>query len=284
MSITEHNSFSRTAVMVAAFRGRASARPEPLIRDPWAAALAGAEGPDLADAFETHFPAFELWIAVRTAYLDAHVARWTAAPFAFEQVVVLGAGLDTRAARLAHKGVHFFEVDHPATQAEKLARLARLPDYPVRAATYVACDFETDDFVDRLVEAGFRSDAPALIVWEGVVPYLSEPAIRATLRRITTACHPQSVLVFDYVMRRIAEGKDIRESDAKNVELLGTLGEPVRFGTNDPLPLLYDEGFRHVRCVSFDEICLSFTGTYDRARTFRFQHVATASCSAHDLL
>jgi len=284
MSITQHGVASRTAVMVAAFRGRASARPEPLIRDPWAAALAGGEGPGLADAFEKHFPAFELWIAVRTAYLDAHVARWTAPPLRFEQVVVLGAGLDTRAARLARTGVRFFEVDHPATRSVKLARLAELPGYPVPAATYVACDFETDDFVDRLVDAGFRRDAPALILWEGVVPYLTEPAIRATLRRITTACEKRSVVVFDYVMRRIAEGKDIREDDAKNVELLGTLGEPVRFGTNDPLPLLFDEGFRHVRCVSFDEICLSFTGTYDRARMFRFQHVATASCTAHDLL
>lgn len=284
MSITQHGSASRTAVMVAAFRGRASARPDPLIRDPWAAALAGAEGPGFADAFEKHFPAFELWIAVRTAYLDAHVARWTSAPFGFEQVVVLGAGLDTRAARLARPGVRFFEVDHPATQAEKLARLEALPDYPRSAATYVACDFETDDIVDRLVEAGFRRDAPALILWEGVVPYLSEPAIRATLRRITVACERRSVLVFDYVMRRIAEGKDIREDDAKNIELLGTLGEPVRFGTNDPLPLLFDEGFRHVRCVSFDEICLSLTGTYERARLFRFQHVATASRTAHDVL
>jgi methyltransferase (TIGR00027 family) len=284
MSITQHGVASRTAVMVAAFRGRASAREVPLIRDPWAAALAGAEGPGLADAFEAHFPAFELWIAVRTAYLDAHVARWTAPPFAFDQVVVLGAGLDTRAARLARDGVRFFEVDHPATQAEKLARLRALGDYPMERATYVACDFETDDFVDRLVDQGFRTSAPALILWEGVVPYLSEPAIRATLRRLATACEPDSVVVFDYVMRRIAEGKDIREDDAKNVELLGALGEPVRFGTNDPLPLLYEEGFRHVRCVSFDEMCLSLTGTYDRARMFRFQHVATASRTAHDLL
>lgn len=284
MSITQHGIASRTAIMVAAARGRASAREGALFRDPWAAALAGAEGAALADAFSTHFPAFELWMAVRTAVLDAHVARWTAPPFSFDQVVVLGAGLDTRAARLAREGVRFFEVDHPATQAEKLARLRALCDYPIERATYVACDFETDDFVDRLVEGGFRPDAPALILWEGVVPYLSEAAVRATLRRLASACERRSVVVFDYVMRRIVEAKDIREQDAKNVELLGDLGEPVRFGTNDPLPLLYEEGFRHVRCVSFDEMCLTLTGTYDRARTFRFQHVATASRTPHDLL
>lgn len=284
MSITEHGSASRTAIMVAAFRGRASARPDSICRDPWATALAGREGEALADEFQAHFPAFELWMAVRTAYLDAHVAHWTAPPYDFRQVVLLGAGLDTRAARLAQDGVRFFEVDHPSSQADKLGRLRALAGYPLAAATHVSCDFETDDFVDRLVAEGFDPGAPALVIWEGVVPYLSEAAIRRTLRRITTALERRTVLVFDYVMRRIVERKSISADDEENMRLLGTLGEPVKFGTNDPLPLLYEEGFRHVRCVSFDEACLSLTGTYERERMFRFQHLAIASRTPHTLV
>jgi len=284
MSITEHGSASRTAIMVAAFRGRASARPDAICRDPWASALAGREGESLADEFQAHFPAFELWMAVRTAYLDAHVEHWTSPPHAFSQVVLLGAGLDTRAARLAKDGVRFFEVDHPSSQRDKLARLRALHEYPIDAATYVSCDFETDDFIDRLVAEGFHPGAPALVIWEGVVPYLSEAAIRRTLRRITDACERRTVLVFDYVMRRIVERRDISPADEENMRLLGTLGEPVKFGTNDPLPLLYEEGFRHVRCVSFDEACLSLTGTYERDRMFRFQHLAIASRTPHTLI
>jgi methyltransferase (TIGR00027 family) len=282
MSITEHNAASRTAIMVAAFRGRASAHPGSICHDPWALALAGAQGSALADAFAQHFPAFELWMAVRTAYLDAHVEHWTAR--GFTQVVVLGAGLDTRAARLARTGVRFFEVDHPASQRDKLARLLALDGYPSDAATYVPCDFERDDFIERLCAHGFRRDAPAFIAWEGVVPYLSEPAIRGSLRRIAEACEPRSVLVFDYIMKRIAERNRVSADDERNLELLAELGEPVRFGINDPLPLLYDEGFRHVRCVSFDEACLSLTGTYERARMFRFQHLAIASRTPPELL
>jgi methyltransferase (TIGR00027 family) len=284
MSITEHGSASRTAVMVAAFRGRASARADRICDDTWASALAGAEGEALANEFEAHFPAFELWMGVRTAYLDAHVQHWTAPPHGFRQVVLLGAGLDTRAARLAKNGVRFFEVDHPSSQRDKLARLRALDGYPVEAATYVACDFETDDFIDRLAAEGFHPTAPALVIWEGVVPYLTEPAIRRTLRRITDACERRTVLVFDYVMRRIVEGRNISPHDEENMRLLGTLGEPVKFGTNDPLPLLYEEGFRHVRCVSFDEACLSLTGTYERDRMFRFQHLAIASRTPHTLV
>ena len=49
------------------------------------------------------------------------------------------------------------------------------------------------------------------------------------------------------------------------------------FGTNDPLPMLHECGFRHVRSVSFDQACLSLTGTYERSRQFRFQHIVHAS-------
>jgi methyltransferase (TIGR00027 family) len=282
MSITEHNAASRTAIMVAAFRGRASAREAAICHDPWALALAGDEGSALADAFARHFPAFELWMAVRTAYLDAHVEHWTAQGFA--QIVVMGAGLDTRAARLARPGVRFFELDHPASQHDKLARLAALDGYPIDAATYVPCDFETDDFIDRLVAHGFDRDVPAFISWEGVVPYLTEPAIRATLRRVADACEARTVLVFDYIMRRIVERDRVSADDERNMQLLVELGEPARFGINDPLPMLYEEGFRHVRCVSFDEACLSLTGTYERSRMFRFQHLAIASRTPHTLL
>src|SRR5688572_11588716 len=154
MSITAHGTASRTSMMIAAFRARASARPDAICSDPWATALAGAEGDSLADAFEKNFAAFELWTAVRTAYLDAHVRSWTGDPHRFTQVVLLGAGLDTRAARLAKDGVRFFEVDHPGTQREKLARLAAIPSYPIAAATYVECDFEVHDFVTQLRDAG----------------------------------------------------------------------------------------------------------------------------------
>lgn len=61
------------------------------------------------------------------------------------------------------------------------------------------------------------------------------------------------------------------------MDFVDRLGERIVFGTNDPLPMLYEEGFRHVRSVSFDEACLSLTGTYDRAREFRFQRIVLAS-------
>ena len=55
------------------------------------------------------------------------------------------------------------------------------------------------------------------------------------------------------------------------------LVEPVKFGTDDVLPILHDEGFRWVHTRNFDEICMDFTGTYERERKFRFQRLALSS-------
>jgi methyltransferase (TIGR00027 family) len=271
------NAASKSALVVAAYRGRASGRVNPICNDPWARALAGTEGEALAAQLDERFPAMELWVAVRTAALDAHIAFWTSAPHSIEQIVMLGAGFDTRAVRLAAPGRVFFEVDHPASQAEKRRRVAGLAGYPARAATYTACDFETDDFLERLLAAGLRADAPALLLWEGVVSYLSEPSIRATVRRIAQGCHPRSILLFDHLLK--LRKKDGQLTDDSQ-QFFGSLGEEVLFGTNDPLPLLYEEGFRHVRSVSFDEACLTLTGTYERAREFRFQRLVLASRTA----
>src|SRR4051794_7530287 len=97
---------SRTALLVAAYRARASKRAEPLISDPWAEGLAGADGEALAAKVDGFLNERELWIALRTAYLDAHVVTWTKDVEA-AQVVLLGAGLDARAARFAKPGVRF---------------------------------------------------------------------------------------------------------------------------------------------------------------------------------
>jgi methyltransferase (TIGR00027 family) len=265
---------SRTALMVAAYRGRASATPDALIDDPWAARLAGPAGEEIATKVAAINPHMELWIALRTAFIDRQVGSRVEG--GITQVVLLGAGLDTRAARLATDGVRFFEVDHPHSQEDKRARLAALDGYPTDAATYASCDFERDDFVERLVAAGFDSGAPAFFVWEGVTMYLSEEAVAATLARIS-GCHPESVVLFDYVNKNVAQGSRLREADAATRKMIEDLGEPMVWGVNDTTPILHRAGFRHLRTVSFDQICLALTGSWERARLFRFQGIALAS-------
>jgi len=114
------------------------------------------------------------------------------------QYVVLGAGLDTFAYRSPHgPALRVFEVDYPATQAWKRARLAEagiaIPD----SLVYVPVDFETQTLSKRLREAGFRGDAAALFSWLGVSMYLTRAAVLDTLRYVASLA-AGSGIVFDY--------------------------------------------------------------------------------------
>jgi methyltransferase (TIGR00027 family) len=269
---------SQTALMVCAFRARESRAARPLFVDPWAHALAGDEGEALAARLEERFPPMHLWLALRVAYLDRLVAL-AVDRLSVRQIVILGAGYDTRAARLPRADVTYFEVDHPATQAAKRARLAALPGYPVAAARYIACDFEHQDPIEQLVIGGFDVREPALVLWEGVVPYLTEAAVRATAARLALGLDRRSIVAFDFVGKKLVESPTLTEADLATRRYVGELGEPLRFGADDILPLCADAGFRWVRSLDFNQLALELRGDYVRARQFRFQHIALCSRS-----
>ena len=101
-------------------------------------------------------------MVLRTKAIDIHLAG--ALRSGINQLVILGAGLDARAWRLAAlKNATVFEVDHPATQQYKQSRIeGRTPPADVR---YVAVDFEKERFSDGLTRAGFRSDELSVWIW-----------------------------------------------------------------------------------------------------------------------
>lgn len=264
---------SRTARMVARFRALATDAYPGLAPDPFAGALADDLAVRDADTYLGAHPHMVLYMGLRTAAFDDEVRA--AARDGITQVVNLGAGLDMRAARLSTTGARFFEVDHPATQADKRARLAQAGI--ASAATFVPCDFERDDFLARLVASGFDAAAPALFVWEGVVYYLTEAAVRGTASRIARECHARSRLAFDLVGKRFVRGEIDTPEEQRARTLVAEMGEPLRFGTDDPLPLLVECGYRDVRTETFDAIALRLTGTYERDRKMRFQQIAVAS-------
>jgi methyltransferase (TIGR00027 family) len=95
------------------------------------------------------------------------------------QLVLLGAGLDTfgyRQPRWARR-MRIFEVDLPASQADKRARLARAGIAEPPNVTYVAAGFGSDRFIDRLVESGFDQGRPAFAACLGVLIYLTSDAV-----------------------------------------------------------------------------------------------------------
>jgi len=132
-------------------------------------------------------------MAIRTVAIDAAV-REAAAP----QVVILGAGLDGRAWRMPElREVVVFEVDHPDTQREKVARAASLVRI-AREVRFVPVDFTRDRLDDRLAAAGHDSARPTTWIWEGVVMYLTRSEAEATLEVIARRSAAGSRLIIVY--------------------------------------------------------------------------------------
>ena len=131
------------------------------------------------------------YLAARTRYFDGVVVR--ALQRGVTQVVIAGAGYDGRALRYAKPGVKWFELDHPATQADKRERLARL-GLTAPEVVFVAADFVIDDVAAELGAAGQRSDIATLFLCEGVAVYLEKEVLEGLLCGLRARAAPESRL------------------------------------------------------------------------------------------
>jgi methyltransferase (TIGR00027 family) len=119
----------------------------------------------------------------------------------FPQIVLLGAGMDTRALRFQdrNQGAMIFELDIKATQRHKLEVYERkktaLPD----ALVFVPINFNKQRLGDVLTQAGYREQQRTLFLWEGVTMYLEPEAVDSTLAFIRGSAAAGSIVVFDYV-------------------------------------------------------------------------------------
>jgi methyltransferase (TIGR00027 family) len=126
-----------------------------------------------------------------------------------DAVVILGAGLDTRAYQLARRShIPVFEVDLPVNIARKTATVRRVLGELPRSVRFVALDFERDDLLTALAEYGYRTDYRVFFIWEGVTQYLTDDAVRATLEGLRPVA-PGSRLVFTYVRRDFIDGTNL---------------------------------------------------------------------------
>jgi len=132
--------------------------------------------------------------SVRATFVDVAIERYLPG---VEQFVELGAGYDTRTARLQHnRQIRCFEVDLPKTQQMKRELLHQC-GVDTSGVKFVPANFLTDDWLDNLAKAGFDPRKPTFFLWEGVTYYLSREAMEKTFRTIATIT-PGSVVVFDY--------------------------------------------------------------------------------------
>jgi methyltransferase (TIGR00027 family) len=228
-----------------------------IFADPLAVRILGRPERDIradADARPDAAP-MRRFVCSRARIAEDAVARVVAD--GLRQVVILGAGLDTFAYRHAHgPDLQVFEVDHPATGDWKRSRLAAEGIRAVGALTYVGVDFERDSLADRLAAAGLDPARAAFFIWLGVVPYLSEPAIFATLG-VIAARSAVGHVVFDYGEPTHTRSPQARAYLETRAAAVAALGEPW-ITWFEPAPLharLEALGFVHI--TDFDEAARS---------------------------
>jgi methyltransferase (TIGR00027 family) len=170
-----------------------------IFTDPLALRILGADA-ELAVREAQNDPSkrtLRLFIAVRTRFAEDALAN-AVARRGVRQLVVLGAGLDTYGYRTSlRESLRIFEVDHPATQAWKRQRLAAAAILVPGTLTFAPVDFEQETLADGLTAAGFDPAQQSFFTWLGVVPYLTEQAIFATLGFIA-GLPAGAHVVFDY--------------------------------------------------------------------------------------
>jgi methyltransferase (TIGR00027 family) len=235
---------SRTARQNALFRALEARRPagDRVADDPVAAAFLGPEFRLVAGVarmsparrliewyIDHRWPCVRGGVVARTALIDQTVG---AELDQVRQVLILGAGFDSRAYRLPRmRGARVFEVDHPDTQAAKQHGLQRRGPLPANV-TFVPVVFGTDDPAAQLAAAGFEAGAPTLVLWEGVTNYLDPEAVDSTFAFLAGAVGPASPVLFTYVDRGMLNGTASFEGAQTTMRAVRRVGEPFTYGMN----------------------------------------------------
>lgn len=250
---------SVTAEAVTAARALEHLKPaaERVVDDPWAElflspatrqAVAVWSGSFTRQVFRRLGPTGTSYVPLRHRFIDDHLLA--ALDGGIRQVVLLGAGYDTRAYRFADQldGRAVFEVDLPAISRAKAATVARNRErFPRANVVRVEIDFESQSLTDVLPDAGLAVGAPTFFIWEGVPMYLTRAAVKATLAAVHELSGDGSRIAHD-MWHLVDDPSPLGTARRTAPSALSLIGEPVTFGMHpeDYEHFLGRHGFRLV--------------------------------------
>jgi len=211
--------------------------------------------------------AYEFMIA-RTAFFDGIVEQ--ALKENIEQVVVLGAGYDSRPYRFAGfiRDTKIFELDAKPTQDRKRECLQQAEISISEKISFVPINFVTDNLRERLMETDYSPERKALFIWEGVTYYLSSEVVDNMLTFVRSNSPSGSSISFDYAS---LSGEALNEDGAKELRKhmqARYSNEPTKFGIQAGKieAFLAERGFEvveHLTAAEMNEKYLSILGHSD---------------------
>lgn len=219
------------------------------------------------------------YLAARDRYIDDALQDFLER--GLQQLVILGAGFDSRAYRFEklRSQVKIFEVDHPATQSTKLSRLQAIFGEVPSWVTFVPVDFNTQSLEGRLLESGYDSGLKTLFIWQGVSMYLTAEAVDATLSFVQRSSAPGSAIIFDYIYQSVLEGQQKHGEVSGMRRYRFMTGEGLTFGIPEGKigDFLTARGFRQFKDVDAEGLKKAyFTGVNAARRVTPGYGIATA--------
>lgn len=232
---------SKTALRATSVRFAESQKLEGvrICYDPYAAhfiSRAVLENPEnmkaIKEIVERLLPGFSNSTIARVRYFDDFVKK--SMDEGLEQLVILGAGYDTRAYRIEGlKKIRTFEVDHPATQIRKMEKIKKIFGSFPDQVTYIPVDLAMDNFGQRLMECGFDRSKKTLFLMEGLLYYLSPKIVDEILSFIVKNSGKGSSIIFDYLPQSVVDGSCELDVGSNFRNLAVQIGEPLLFGIKE---------------------------------------------------
>jgi len=195
-------------------------------------------------------------LVARTRYIDDYLKACI--DDGIEQLVILGAGYDSRAYRFdeLRPRVRVFEVDHPNTQRAKIQKVKRIFGSLPSHVVYVSLDLDEKKLGEGLLESGYSRDKKTLFIWEGVTVYLTPEAVDETLAFVAGNSGKGSSLIFDYAFRFALDATSDSEEARKWRKAYERRGEPPKFALKEEEVegFLSKRGFYQVKGVSMESL------------------------------
>jgi methyltransferase (TIGR00027 family) len=235
-AVSPSGSGAETAHWTAAVRAMETQREEPLFRGPWASLLVGKEGATWISGRSSDSVAP---IVLRTRFFDDFLQR-VVREHSIRQVILMAAGLDTRAFRLTWpEGTVVYELDRPGLleRKEELLRSAGASASCERRA--IGADL-AGAWEPALSGAGFDSVIPAVWLLEGILFNLPSAQVTNLLDRVSRLTAPGSWLGFDIINRTVLTSPLTRAW----IEMRAEAGVPWIGYLDDPEAFLTPRGWR----------------------------------------
>ncbi len=217
---------------------------------------------------ERFLPGLNNSIVARVRFFDDFTKR--SIGDGIEQLVILGAGYDSRAYRIeGQKKIRTFEVDHPATQTVKMKKIKEIFGHPPDQVVYVPADLGQEDLGQRLLEKGYDSSLKTLFLMEGVLAYLRPTAVDAIFSFISMNSRKGSRILFDYHPQSVVDGSSNLEAGRTLWSHVSQLGEPFLFGIEEGTvkAFLKKRGFSQVSSVTSEDYKNAYFHGMNEGRT-----------------